>query len=50
MDLEPETTIADLLADAGLPDDVAVRINGVRLARRRYDETVVRPADVIETG
>ncbi len=50
MEVESDTTIADLLADAGLPDDVVVRVNGVRLARRRYDETVVRPGDVVETG
>jgi sulfur carrier protein ThiS len=46
--VEPDTTIADLLADAGLPDNVVVRVNGVRLARHRYDETATRPGDAIE--
>jgi thiamine biosynthesis protein ThiS len=50
MTVEPDTTIADLLADANRPDDVVVRVNGVRLARHRHDDTVVRPGDAIETG
>ncbi|HEU0116498.1 MAG TPA: hypothetical protein VFQ80_17540 [Thermomicrobiales bacterium] len=48
--VEPATTIADLLADAGLPADVVVRVNGVRLARYRYDDTIVRSGDAIDIG
>jgi sulfur carrier protein ThiS len=50
MTVEPDTTVADLLADMGLPEETIVRIGGVRLARRRHDDTLLRVGDAIETG
>lgn len=46
--VEPDTTIADLLHERGLDERVVtVTLNGVRLARRTYESTVLGVGDEI---
>jgi sulfur carrier protein ThiS len=48
--LEPDTAVTDLLADAGRDDARSVSINGVAVPRRVWDDRLLAPGDVIETG
>ena len=47
--VDPETTIADFLAEKGLQNRmVVVELNGTILARRAFDSTVLGPGDKLE--
>jgi len=49
VELEPETTVTDFLADKGLRREmVIVELNGTILARMVYDETVFARGDTVE--
>ncbi len=49
VEVEPETTVTDFLADKGLrPTMAVVELNGRVVARRLYDETVLAGGDRVE--
>ena len=49
VEVEPDTTVTDFLADKGLRGAMAiVELNGAILARRAYDSTVFAPGDQVE--
>jgi sulfur carrier protein ThiS len=43
--LPPETAVTDLLADLGRESATSVAVNGVPVARRRWDDTLLAPGD-----
>ena len=49
VEVEPETTITDFLADKGLRGEmVIVELNGAIVARRAYDSTAFAAGDTVE--
>ncbi len=47
--LEPDTSVADLLADAGLSGMGRVTVNGVAIPRRGWDDRLIEAGDRIES-
>jgi sulfur carrier protein ThiS len=50
LEVEPETTVTDLLADVSLPEDTVVRIGGVRVAHRHHDQPLLRLGAAVQRG
>ena len=47
--LEPDSSVTDLLQDAGLEHVASVRVNGIAVLRRAWDDRMLETGDRIET-